>query len=130
MPTGQNFSTQLIADAGGDFLWKDAKPNNGLNLSLDYEAVYAKAAGADIWLVNSLANTLSDVASADVKHKEFKAYKTGLVYNHNKRITPAGGSDYWESGVMSPDVLLADLICIFHPELIPGYTLHYYNKLQ
>lgn len=130
MPTGQNFSAQLIADAGGDFLWKDAKPNNGLNLSLDYEAVYAKAANADIWLVNSLVNSLKEMSGADTKNKEFGAFKKGKVYNHNNRTTVAGGSDYWESGVMSPDVLLADLIHIFHPELMPAHQLYYYKQLQ
>ena len=130
MPTGQNFSAQLIADAGGDLLWKDAKPNNGLNLSLDYEAVYAKAANADIWLVNSLESSLNEVLNADAKNKNFAAFRVGNLYNHNKRTTPAGGSDYWESGVISPDVLLADLISIFHPELLPAHQLYYYKKLQ
>lgn len=130
MPTGQNFSAQLIADAGGDFLWKEAMPNNGLNLSLDYEAVYAKAANADVWLINSLANSLNEVKGADAKHQDFAAYKNGKVYNHNNRTTASGGSDYWESGVMSPDVLLADLIHIFHPDLMPAHQLIYYKKLQ
>ena len=40
-----------------------------------------------------------------------------------------GGGDYWESGVANPHLVLADLIKIFHPDLLPEHTLHYYRRL-
>lgn len=130
MPCGENYMAKLIADAGGDFLWKEAKATNGLNLNLDYEAVYAKAAEADVWLSNGIAGSLADVKALDKKNTFFKAYKTKNVFNNDKRNTIRGGFDFWESGALAPDKILADLIFIFHPELLPKHQLYYYRQLK
>lgn len=130
MPCGDNYMTRIITDAGGDFLWKNDTANNGLNLNLDYEAVYARAANADYWLCNGFVNSLNDISKADKKNTFFKAYKTGMVYNTDKRRTEAGGFDFWESSSLAPDKVLADMIYIFHPELLPGHQLYYYRKLD
>jgi iron complex transport system substrate-binding protein len=39
-------------------------------------------------------------------------------------------NDYWESGIINPHVILADLINILHPELLPDHKLHYYRQLN
>ena len=130
MPCGENYMAQLMADAGGNFLWKDASATNGLNLNLDYEAVYNKAANADYWINAGFAASLKDIQSADKKNALFKAFKTGNVYSNNKRNTTGGGFDFWESGTVRPDEILADLISIFHPELLKGHELYYYQKLK
>lgn len=129
-PCGENYMAKMIADAGGEYLWKDTKANNGLNLNLDYEAVYTKAADADIWLSNGFAGSLDEIKSADKKNSFFKAFKTKHVFNNDKRNTPSGGFDFWESGGLAPDKVLADLIFIFHPELLPKHQLYYYRKLK
>jgi iron complex transport system substrate-binding protein len=130
MPCGENYMARLIEDAGGDFLWKNEKATNGLNLNLDYEAVYARAADADYWLCNGFASSMADIKASDKKHSFFKAYKTGKVYNNDKRNTPSGGFDFWENGVLTPEKTLADMIFIFHPELLPEHKLYYYRRLE
>jgi iron complex transport system substrate-binding protein len=130
MPCGDNYMAKLIADAGGDFLWRDAKATNSLNLNLDYEAVYAKAADAEIWLCNGFAASLAEIKAADKKNSFFRAFKTGNVFNNDKRNTPSGGFDFWESGAVTPDIVLGDLIFIFHPEILPDHQLYYYRKLK
>ena len=130
MPCGENYMSQLIEDAGGNFLWKDASATNGLNLNLDYEAVYNKAAQADFWINAGFAASLKDIKAADTKNTLFKAYKTNKIYSNNKRNTKAGGFDFWGSGAVSPDEILADLITIFHPDLMKGHELYYYEKLK
>ena len=54
----------------------------------------------------------------------------GNVWNCNRRMNPSGGNDYWESGVVHPDLVLQDLVTIFHPELLPDSELTYYRQLQ
>ncbi|MBL0309464.1 MAG: hypothetical protein IPP77_07270 [Bacteroidetes bacterium] len=121
---------RLIEDAGGDFLWKNTNANNGLNLNLDYEAVYNKAAEADFWINSGFAKSLADIKAADSKNTFFKAWKTNKVFNNNLRNTPAGGFDFWESGTVNPDLILSDLITIFHPDFIPAHQLYYYQQLK
>ena len=40
---------------------------------------------------------------------------SGRVFNNTRRMQPGGGNDYFESGTVRPDVVLADLFSIFHP---------------
>ncbi len=40
------------------------------------------------------------------------AIRNRMVFNNNRRQTPAGGSDFWESGVIRPDLVLRDLSLI------------------
>ena len=56
--------------------------------------------------------------------------RNGNVYNNNARTTPEGGSDFWESGVLRPDRVLADLGHIFYPELSETDELYYYRQLE
>ena len=53
-----------------------------------------------------------------------------MIYNNNERISSGGGNDYYESGPINPQKVLADLIKIFHPELLPDHELYYYKKLN
>jgi iron complex transport system substrate-binding protein len=45
-------------------------------------------------------------------------------------LNDIGANDYWESGSVNPHLILADLITIFHPDLLPGHQLVYYKQLQ
>jgi iron complex transport system substrate-binding protein len=130
MPCGDNYMAQLLRDAGADFLWAEAGQQNGLNLSLNYEAVYGQAAEADYWINTNFANSLNEIKALDNKNTFFKAYKQKKVYNNNNRNTADGGFDFWESGAMHPELILADLINIFHPGKLLNAQLHYYHKLN
>jgi iron complex transport system substrate-binding protein len=53
-----------------------------------------------------------------------------MVFNNNARVNEHGGNDYWETGLANPDVLLADFMKIFHPDLLPEHEFVYYQQLQ
>jgi iron complex transport system substrate-binding protein len=125
---GGSFAAQLIADAGGDYLWADDTSTGGIPLA--FEAVFERASDADIWLNPNFWYSLSDGLAEDERYAEFAAFQNGAVYNNNARTTPLGGNDYTESGVINPDRVLADLIRIFHPDLLPDHDLYYYQQLQ
>jgi len=59
----------------------------------------------------------------------FRAFRTGRVYNNNAKIDAGGGNDVWETGVAHPDQVLADLISIMHPELLPSHPRTWYWQL-
>lgn len=126
---GQSFMARLIQDAGGDYLWSDNKDTGGLNLSV--EAVFERAMHADIWL-NPVygAKRIADVRAIDPRFATLPVLQKGQVWTNELRMSPGGGNDYYESAVMNPNLVLADLIAIFHPELLPGHTFTYYKKLN
>ncbi|REE96880.1 ABC transporter substrate-binding protein [Thermomonospora umbrina] len=128
VPNGGSFTSRLIKDAGGTHAWA-ATPGTG-SATLDLEAVLAKARGAKIWLpqVNEW-KTLADVTKADPRHAEFAAFTSGDVWSINKVLGPGGGNDFYERGVGRPDLILADLVAVLHPELSPGHTFTFYRRL-
>ena len=129
MSGGKTYAAQLLKDAGANYLWAD--DDSQQSLSLDFETVYEKAHDADCWITMQNAwLSRSDVVVADERYKKFSAFKTGQIFNANARLNKYGGNDYWETGLMEPDVLLADIIKILHPNLLPDHQLKYYRKLD
>ncbi|PMB06491.1 ABC transporter substrate-binding protein [Fischerella thermalis CCMEE 5198] len=129
MPGGNSYVAKYLADAGGNYLWSDDKSNGSLPLS--FEVVLERAANADYWLNFSQAwRSVKDLISEDNRYADFKAVKTGNLYNNNGRVNANGGNDYWEGGISNPDIVLADLIKILHPEILPNHQLFYYRKLS
>lgn len=129
VPGNQSYIAQLLRDAGADYRWADV--DQAGSLPLDVEAVYDRAADADFW-VNLDANwqTRADAIAADPRYGQFAAFQQNRVFNNNARTNGSGGNDYWESGVANPHWVLADLIAIFHPDLLPDHDLMYYQPLQ
>ncbi|MBN2787928.1 MAG: iron ABC transporter substrate-binding protein, partial [Paludibacteraceae bacterium] len=94
-----------------------------------FEVVLNNFRKTDIW-IGSLANSMAELIATDERHGLFKAANNKQVYSFNNRTTPTGGNDFWESGVAHPDVILADMIKVFHPEMMKEHPFVYVNKLE
>lgn len=127
VPDGDSYQTQFLLDAGASYHWSGIKSTGSLALSV--ETVAPVALAADFWINTGTAETKEDIAAKDQRYTAFKPYKKGTLYNNNRRIDSIGANDYWESGVVNPHLILADLIKIFHPELLPEHHLVYYKQL-
>jgi len=125
---GDSYPGRLIEDAGGKYLWYDTKSTVSMPLSL--EEVFLRSLKADYWLNTGSAASKSEIASLDPRLQEIPCFNTGTIYNNNMRISPSGGNDYWESGIINPHIILKDVASILHPEMFPGYELFYYRKLE
>jgi iron complex transport system substrate-binding protein len=126
---GRSFMARFIADAGGAYLWADDAGSGGLSLSV--EAVYARALGADIWLNPALSvQSKADIGALDPRFSSLPAVIEGAVWNDNLRMSPGGGNDYFESAVLRPDLVLTDLVKIFHPGLLVDKPFTYYKKIK
>lgn len=128
MPGGNSYAARLLADAGAAYLWADDTSSGSMQLS--FEEVLDRARDADIWVNPGSWQSLEEGLSADERFAQFSAFQNGQVYNNNKRLNANGGNDYWETGVTNPDLVLADLIAIFHPDLLPGHELFFYRRLE
>jgi iron complex transport system substrate-binding protein len=129
VPRGESYVAQLFADAGGAYLWADT--SGAGSLFLDLEAVLARAAGAEYWInLNAGWDSRSDVTDLDPRLAAFAAFRTGRLYHYNGRVRESGANDFWESGATRPDLVIADLISILHPELAPDHEAVYYRRLR
>ena len=127
MPSVKSYVAQLITDAGGDYIYKKNTSNSSQPIGL--ETAYGLISEADVWLNTGMVTTLDQLKAMNPKFSDAKAIREKTVYNNNLRLTSGGGNDYWESSVVHPDILLRDLICIFHSELIHE-DLYYYRHLE
>ena len=127
MPSAESYAVRLITDAGGDYIYK--KNTGNVSTPIDMEEAYLLASAADMWLNVGAANTLGELKAACPKFSDTRCFRNGDVYNNNARTNTAGGNDYWESGVVNPDLVLRDLVKIFHPELVEEDFV-YYKKLK
>lgn len=128
VPAGESYMAQFLRDAGASYRWGDSKGVGSLSLS--FEAVAPEALTADYWLNVGYVDSKAEIAAKDQRYTSFKPFKTGQVYNYNKLVNDIGSNDYWESGAVNPQVILADLVRILHPELLPDYSIVYYKQLN
>ena len=128
MPRGGSFVGQYLRDAGADYYWKNEQGVG--SMPLDFEAVYGKALKADFWMVSGLSKTLQDLEALDARFADFDAFKKQQVYNNNKKTTAQGVNVFFNNSVVHPDWVLADMIKVLHPDLLPDHTLVYYQKLS
>jgi len=125
---GNSYLSNLIDDAGGNYIWKDITADYAMPMNI--ENVFVKAENAEYWLNTGDASSLSQIYAIDRRYAFMQPVINGNVYNNNKRISPGGGNDYWESGTIKPHIILKDIASIIHPELFDGYELFYYKKLE
>lgn len=130
MPKGQNYMAAFLKDAGADYPLANEKGQGSSALS--FESVYPMALEAEYWvnLGGMNLNTKKDIVGQDVRYADFKAFKESRIFDYTNRINSRGANDFWESAVVRPDLVLSDLIKIFHPSLLPDYQLYYYKQLK
>lgn len=123
---GKSYLAQQFRDAGAEYFLKDNQEAGGLNM--DFESVYSQGANADYWrlLVSHTGDySYEALKQSDARYADFKAFKEKKVVYCNLRQKP-----FYENTPVEPEVVLADLIKAFHPELLPDYTPVYYELLK
>ena len=123
---GKNYLAQIFRDAGADYVIND---DETAGENLEFEKMYALAANADYWrILNSFPGdfTYEALKASEPRNELFKAFKERKVIYSNMKQTP-----YYEITPVQPDVLLKDLVAIFHPALVePDYQPTYYRLLK
>lgn len=127
-PGANSFAAKFITQAGGEYTWGDLKSTGSVELSL--EAVLDRNADSDYWIGTGDYSSRDALSAADPRYAHFQAFNSGNVYNYHRRIGPTGGFEYFELAGARPDIVLADLIKILHPDLLPDYHLYFYQKLD
>ena len=125
-PGGNSYIAQLFHDAGANYLWKE-DTNTG-SIGLTFESVLDKSEKADFWMIKYAgltAMTYCELLQENQNYALFDAYKKRNVY-----ICNTGKVTYYEDLPIHPDLILKDMVRIFHPELLPEYQLRYYKKME
>ena len=129
-PGGRSYMAAFLADAGMTYVFAEDESNGSTQTAI--ETMLEAGARADIWLNADMMKkwpTISAIGADDPNLATIKAAQDGRVYNPTKRINAAGGNDYWEQGVVRPDLVLRDLAKAAHPELFADQDYTFYEQL-
>lgn len=149
VPGQESYLTTLFKDAGGEIL--GAKAGSSVSGQISVETAYSLSKEADLWMNVGWCQTLEQLLSVNPLFEDFlrniqrnasaigysgtKGCATNscdtsasVVWNDNNRLNPKGGNDFWESGVVRPDLLLRDLIGLFRGE--DNRTPIYYKSIK
>ena len=111
VPGDDSYMSQLIKDAGGEVL--GAAKGTSVSRVMSIEEAWTLSMDADIWLNPGNCSTREELSSIHGLFDSFGPLADGLpIYNNTLRTTPEGGNDFYESGVVHPDLVLEDLIYI------------------
>lgn len=128
LPKGTSWGSQLLAQAKGDYLWKETSGTGSLSLS--FETVLEKAKEADFWITSGQFSSLKQMTDANPHYEQFKAFQNKNVYSFTRKKGKSGGVLYYELAPNRPDLVLKDLVKILHPELLVGYEPFFFEKLK
>ena len=128
LPAGESWAAQFIKDANADYLWGHTKGTGSLSLSL--ETVLTQADNAEFWISPSQYSTYYEMEKANDHYLIFNAFKKRNIYTFARTRGETGGLLYYELAPNRPDIVLRDLIHIFHPQLLPDYQLYFFKPLE
>jgi iron complex transport system substrate-binding protein len=127
MPSGNSFKAQLLNDAGVNYHWKNTEKSG--SLALNFENVLKEQNDAEFW-IDIPFNTKKQLLSVDQSYELFNAFESGNLFNNLKRSKSSGANEYWEYAFVRPDILLNDLVQIFHSDSIDSENLVFYQRLE
>ena len=128
LPTGESWHGQFFQDANAHYLYEDSRGSGSLALSI--EAVLAEARDADFWIGPAQFQSYEELRAASPHYTQFTAFQEKNIYTFSSEKGETGGVLFYEMAPNRPDLVLKDLISIFHPELLPEYQTTFYKPLQ
>ncbi|MBT8293257.1 MAG: ABC transporter substrate-binding protein, partial [Eudoraea sp.] len=127
LPGGNSWASKFLEDANTHYPWSDSEQTGSLNLSI--ESVLAKGQDTDFWISPSQFTSYEEMKKANVHYLQFEAYKNKNIYTFANTKGATGGLLYYELAPNRPDLVLKDLIHIFHPMLLPDHKLFFFKPL-
>ncbi len=120
VPRGDSYVAKMIEYAGGNYLFKDV--NGAGSEIINIEDLLLKGQKADVMIYSSYyVKSLDDIKRKEPRMADLKVFKERKIYN----ITP----DYWQLGLLHPDIVIRDLAAILHPELFKDYEPRFFVRL-
>jgi len=127
-PTGAAWSCSrndweaaLLNDAGARNVLADDGPSRVMLLSDEF--VVESAAQADAWITL----TPGDIRNGQ-SWTHLKAFRAGRVYDPYRPVAGLNGPEFSGIAGYRPDLMLKDLVSIFHPELLPHHQLLFFQR--
>lgn len=127
MPGKSSMMVNIIKSLQVNYPWDEDKR---LNLPLSFEAVLSKAKNTEVWLNVSDFKSKKELLANDERYSWFDAYKNNRMYSTAKRKSENGANDFYEQGILRPDLVIKDIAAILYPNIFPEHELYFYTHLK
>jgi len=125
-PPGNSFAAQSLMDAGANYIFSDSLKTG--NIVMPFEAMYERVYNVDYWgkIIFEPGNlTLDKIKRDDAHIAQIKSFKDKNIFYCN-----AAETDYHGDAVLEPQIILSDLVAIFHPALLPEHKAVYFKRVS
>ncbi|NRB51867.1 MAG: ABC transporter substrate-binding protein [Saprospiraceae bacterium] len=126
----ESFPAQYLRDANLDnvLLSNTVANANGIQ-TLSTEQLLVRGQAADHWVIG-------DIHASPLPKEEimssFAAWKQNQLYHNMERVDPkSNSSDWYATAIVRPDSVLADLISLVYPDVLPDHQAKFmgvFNK--
>lgn len=126
IPAGGSTMGRMYNDAGADYLFSSYEGSGSLPLS--FEVVLDRAAEADIWLMkynSPIEKTYTSLLAEYSGYSHFKPFRERNIY-----VCNTGRKRIFEESSFHPEILLKELVALFHPDMFPDYEPKYYERMR
>lgn len=123
-PPANSYMARLIKDAGGDYCFADQEAEG--NITLDLESVLHKvrrSAHFGMILHSPDSITANSLAGGEARLEKIPAVEAGGFYGNTYT------SDLFGQALLEPDVVLSDLMKIFHRDSLDASDGRYFKAL-
>lgn len=128
MPAGNSFVAHFLNDAQTNYLWSESKGTGSIPLSL--EVVLDKGKQAEFWISPGYNTSKKMILQESPHYKQFDAFNNGNIYTYAAKKGATGGVIYFELATTRPDLVLQDLVKIFHPDILSDYEMTFFSKVE
>lgn len=128
LPAGDSWNAAFIEDANAKYIFEETEGTGSLSLSL--ENVLAQASNADVWIGPAQFTSYEEMKNSSPHYQQFQPFQERNVYTFSSAKGETGGVIFYELAPNRPDLVLKDLIHIFHPTLLPNYETTFYKPLK
>jgi len=125
---GNSYFAKFLRDAGAKYIW-ESNTQTGI-LTLNIESVLSRGMQAEFWLHPSLWTSRGEIMQNEPRVSMLPLWQSGKIYQNSLRTGKNGSRDFYESAAAHPDLVLADLIFMFHPDILPEHEFVYYELVK
>ena len=127
LPYGTSWQAQFFEDAHADYIYSHTQGKG--SAAFAFETVLQDAKQAEFWISPGQYTTYEQLTENNTHYQEFDAFQEKNIFTMARTTGETGGVLFYELGPNRPDLILKDLVKIFHPDLLKDKDFTFFKPL-
>ena len=127
LPYGTSWQAQFFEDAHADYIYNHTKGKG--SAAFAFETVLQDAKQAEFWISPGQYISYEQLRESNTHYQEFDAFQQKNIFTMARTTGETGGVLFYELGPNRPDLILKDLVKIFHPDLLTNEAFTFFKPI-